>query len=233
MNKNLFEFSEEEQQQAFERYNIIKSFLENNTTLKKLVETEKVSYSTISRWVKNYRLNGFIGLIDKRRNDKGKNRVINDELKALIEGLALKKPKPSIASVHRKVSVVAKRENWYIPSYEAVRKVIKNIPPDIAILAQCGTKAYKNKHDLLYPRKSNYPNEIWQADHTLMNIWILNEKGKPQRPWLTIIIDDYSRVIMGYFITFNEPNVQNTSLALHQAIWYKKEQNWTLKVNYG
>lgn len=41
-------------------------------------------------------------------------------------------------------------------------------------------------------------------------------------------MDDYSRMVAGYFLTFDSPNTQNISLALHQAIWYKKEQNWNI-----
>jgi putative transposase len=61
-----------------------------------------------------------------------------------------------------------------------------------------------------------------------MDIWLINDKNKPQRPWLTIIMDDYSRMVSGYYITFKSPNTQNTSLALHQAIWYKKESEWRI-----
>ena len=43
---------------------------------------------------------------------------------------------------------------------------------------------------------------------------------------LTIIFDDYSRAIAGYQLSFLAPSAIKTSLALRQAIWYKKEANW-------
>ncbi len=224
----LIEFSEEERMQASERYKIIKPYLEDGIKINDIEKSSKTNKRTLYRWVQNYKKDGFIGLIDKKRSDSGKKQRIHEKLKSFIEGLSLRRPPLSIASIHRKTISIAQKNNWSEPSYTYVYNIIKKIKKPLKILAQEGTKAYKNEYDLLYPRKSTYPNEIWQADHTLMDIWLINDKNKPQRPWLTIIMDDYSRVIMGYFLTFQSPNTQNTSLALHQAIWYKKESNWNV-----
>ncbi len=66
-------------------------------------------------------------------------------------------------------------------------------------------KEYQNTYDLIHRREASYPNQIWQADHTPLDIIVLNEKGKPERPWLTIILDDYSRAVAGYFFNFSRP----------------------------
>jgi transposase InsO family protein len=47
------------------------------------------------------------------------------------------------------------------------------------------------------------------------------------RPWLTIIIDDYSRAIAGFSFSFGSVKVQ-TALALRQAIWRKAEVHWVV-----
>lgn len=94
------------------------------------------------------------------------------------------------------------------------------------MISHQGEKYYQNKYDLIQIRESSRPNEIWQADHTLLDIYILDQKGNINRPWLTIIMDDYSRAIAGYFISFDAPNAQNTALTLHQAIWNKNNTNW-------
>ena len=31
----------------------------------------------------------------------------------------------------------------------------------------------------------------WQADHTMLDIEVLNEKNKLERPWLTVVLDDF------------------------------------------
>lgn len=69
---------------------------------------------------------------------------------------------------------------------------------------------------------------MWQADHTLLDIIVLDDQGEPARPWLTIIIDDYSRAISGYFLSVQAPSAWQTALALHQAIWRKSDPTWTI-----
>lgn len=40
------------------------------------------------------------------------------------------------------------------------------------------------------------------------------------------MIDDYSRAVAGYFLSFEDPSALHTSLALRQAIWRKEEPRW-------
>lgn len=42
----------------------------------------------------------------------------------------------------------------------------------------------------------------------------LGEKGQAERQWLTIILDEYSRAVAGYFLTFQAPSTIQTALAL-------------------
>jgi putative transposase len=92
--------------------------------------------------------------------------------------------------------------------------------------AHLGSKAYSERYGLLYRREAASPNAMWQADHTLLDIMLLDEKGNPARPWLSVIIDDYSRAVAGYFLSFLAPSALQTTLALRQAIWHKVEPAW-------
>lgn len=67
---------------------------------------------------------------------------------------------------------------------------------------------------------------MWQADHTPLDIVLLDEAGKPARPWLTVIEDDYSRAIASFRLTFQEPTALTTALALRQGIWRKEDPRW-------
>jgi transposase InsO family protein len=67
---------------------------------------------------------------------------------------------------------------------------------------------------------------MWQADHTPLDVVLLDEAGKPARPWLTAIEDDYSRAIASFRLTFQEPTALTTALALRQAIWRKEDSHW-------
>ena len=53
-----------------------------------------------------------------------------------------------------------------------------------------------------------------------------DERGTPVRPWLTVILDDYSRAVAGYRLSLSAPTALNTALALRQAIWRKGDPRW-------
>lgn len=50
--------------------------------------------------------------------------------------------------------------------------------------------------------------------------------GKPARPWLTVVLDDYSRAVCGYAVYLEAPSTLQTSLALRQAVWRKPDPAW-------
>ena len=55
---------------------------------------------------------------------------------------------------------------------------------------------------------------------------ILDETGKPARPWLTVIEDDHSRAVAGYTVFLGAPSSLQTVLALRQAVWRKSDPAW-------
>jgi len=56
-----------------------------------------------------------------------------------------------------------------------------------------------------------------------LDVWLLDEAGKPAKPYLTAIEDDYSRLIVGYRLSFQPA----TALTLRQAIWRKEDPRWS------
>ena len=114
------------------------------------------------------------------------------------------------------------------PSYNKGYKTIEFLPSSVGVLAHEGKKAYSEKFDLIKIREPKRPNEVWQADHPLLDIEIIDTKGIPKRPWLTIIMDDYSRAIAGYYLSFDSPSTIQTALTLHQAIWIKRDSKWPI-----
>src|SRR5205807_6927932 len=157
------------------------------------------------------------------RSDKGKSRRLPTEAIQLIEGLALQTPARSAASIHRQVTPIAKEQGWPPPSYHRVYTIIKKLDPALVTLAHQGAAAYREEFDLLYRRESPHANAMWQADHTPLDVLLLDEAGKPAKPWLTVIEDDYSRAVAGYRLSFQVATALTTALTLRQAIWHKDD----------
>ena len=161
----------------------------------------------------------------KTRRDKDRTKIAPDLLQ-LIEGLALQKPPLSAAAIQRQVATVAGDRGQRPPSYSLVYAVVRKIDPSLVTLAHEGTKAYCESFDLVHRREADAPNAIWQADHSELDILVKDDKGNPRKPWLTIILDDYSRAVAGYFLSLHAPSAIQTSLALRQAIWRKTVPAW-------
>ena len=98
--------------------------------------------------------------------------------------------------------------------------------PAMVTLAQDGPAAFRDRYELLYRHRAACPNAIWQADHTLLDVMVLDANGDAVRPWLTLIMDDYSRAIAGYTIFLGAPTALQTALALRQASWRKQNATW-------
>jgi transposase InsO family protein len=68
-----------------------------------------------------------------------------------------------------------------------------------------------------------HSNQVWQCDHTPADVLLVDSEGKLLgRPWLTTVIDSYSRCIVGINLGFDAPSSQVVSLALHHAILPKQ-----------
>ena len=222
----LTTLSEAQRTQALERFALLRPALEEGVSQTQIARDHQIALSTVQRWIKNYREKGLAGLANARRSDKGKSRSLPSQAIQLIEGLALQTPPRSAASIHRQVTVIAKEQGWKLPSYARVRQIMKNLDPALATFAHQGAVAYREAFDLLYRREATHTNAMWQADHTPLDIWLLDEEGKAAQPWLTIILDDYSRAIAGYRLSFQEATALTTALTLRTAIWRKEDPRW-------
>ena len=182
---------------------------------------------TLERWLAQYRVDGLAGLVRRIREDRGRRKLPKEAVE-LIEGLFLKKPRPSAAAVHRRVLTLCKEREWASPSYSTVYAIISRLDPGLITLAHEGPARFRDQYELVHRHRAIRPNAIWQADHTQLDLLIRDASGKPVRPWLTTVIDDLSRALAGYSVFVDAPSAFQTSLALRQAIWRKADPLWAV-----
>lgn len=226
MSELLSNFSDEQRDFAMARHAIIAPHLNDHVPLSRVAADHAISESTLEKWVADFRRNGLAGLIRKERKDKGVRRTVHPELQPIIEGLALL-GRP-ITAIQGLAERVAKQRGWIVPEYITVWRVAKAIDPAMMCLAREGSAAYMNKYDLLYHRDATGSNEIWQADHAWLPIWLQNDKGEPEQPLLTAIEDDHSRAIPGFYLAFGAPSSMNTALAMHMAVSRKFDPRYRI-----
>lgn len=214
----------EERDQA-RRLALIHAHLDDGVPMTSAARDAGVPIRTARRWLARFRDAGPAGLTPKPRSDAGARKIAR-ELVELIEGLAFTKPRQSAATIHRRVAAVAGVRGWSVPSYSSVHAIIAGLDPAALTLAHDGETAFRDRYELVHRHRANRPNATWQADHTQLDILILNANGKEARPWLTTVIDDHSRAVAGYMVFLGAPSALNTSLALRQAIWRKARPDW-------
>jgi len=224
----LTEMSEDQRQEAMRRFKIIRGHFEDGVSQAELARCSGVPLKTLQRWVRRYREHGLAGLGRLVRKDAGQRRGLPREELLLIEGLALQPPRRSMATIHRLVCEVASQKGWPCPSYRRVCQIVRGISPSMMTLSQEGKSAQRDQFDLILRREASRPNEIWQADHYHLKIWVLDEEGQPVRPWLTVIQDDYSRAVAGYRLTLCAPTALHSALTLRQAILRKGQAHWQI-----
>lgn len=199
---------------------------DDGATWTRIAAESGVPLRTLTRWSANYRADPTShGLQHARRSDRGSKRIPVELIEA-VEALALRRPEPTAAFIHRRVGDIATERGLRAPSYSSVRAIVQAIDPGLRTLAQHGDAAYRDRFELVFRRTAARPNGQWQADHTLLDIAVLGKAGALVRPWLTVVLDDYSRAVAGYTLFTGAPSAEQTALALHQAINIKTNPGW-------
>ena len=211
---------------AIERLRILQPHLADGVPLAELARVGSVSERTLQRWLGRYRAEGLAGLARLPRSDRGRPHLA-DHLAGLTRDLATRRPRLPVAAIHRKLRELAVAEGHRAPSYSAVARAVRSIPAS-QVAAASDPAAYRDEHELVHRREAATSNEMWQADHTMLDILAFDAAGSPARPWLTVVLDDHSRAIAGYFISLDAPSALNTALALRQAIWRKPNPEWII-----
>lgn len=221
----MSQLSEVERERAMARFAVLRPHLEDGVALAHAARTAGVALRTAERWLSRYRAAGLGGLARAPRTDGGRSKLA-EELILLIEGMFLSKPRPSVTAIHRRVTATAMARKLPTPAYSSIHAIVSALDPGMVTLAHEGQAAYRDQFELIYRHRAERPNATWQTDHTQLDILVIDADGQQRRPWLTTVIDDFSRVVAGYTVFLGAPSTLQTCLALRQAIWRKEDPAW-------
>jgi putative transposase len=136
--RGLTACTEEEREEAMSKYEKIRGYLSGKRSQEEAALEGGVSVRTIQRWVKEYRVAGLKGLVKGVRKDCGRRREMSEEEVKVVEGLALRRPGRSVATVYREWQVIARKEGWKEQSYRTICRIVKEIGGAEMTLAQGG-----------------------------------------------------------------------------------------------
>lgn len=93
------------------------------------------------------------------------------------------------------------------------------------IMERYGRNIWEHEHLVFdtYVTRAAFPLQYVFADHCLLDVFIVDEATRSQldRLWLTLLIDAYSRSILGLALLYETPGIMAIQSALQHAIWPK------------
>jgi len=221
--KDISQFTDEEFKEIKKKYLAIHPILSGEIRRKDIDDYAKKTgfhFTTLYRWVENYKSTGtLLGLLPKksgrRKGETRLNPMTEEVIQNVIEIYYLVKQKPSVQSIINKVNMKCKELDITPPGKNTVRNRINEISK-YELLKKQGEKSKARTNYMPTPGsfEADYPMQLVEIDHTPVDLILVDDETREPigRPWLTLAIDIYSRMIVGYYLSLNPPS--STSVAM-------------------
>ena len=162
--------------------------------------------STLEKWITLYKVGGMDELMPRTRSDKGSVRRLSDE--CINEIYKIKEKFPRLDAVQIHIRLV---QDGFIPATVSPRTIQRYIKNN-GLKNTAASGQMKDRKAFEEP----FFGAMWQAD-TCYFPYVPDEYGKKQRTYLIAIVDDYSRMIVGARLFF-EDNAFNFQKVLKDAV---------------
>lgn len=223
--------------EALLKMEVIQNLLEDSdrTTytqrLQQAAEKLGKSVRTVRRLVDRWEHSGLAGLVQNQRGDKGKHRV-DENWQEFILKIYQEGNKGSKRMTRQQVFIRAKARSDELgvkpPSHMTVYRILQPLIDKIEQAKSIRSPGWRGSRLSVKTRDGKdlqieHSNQVWQCDHTLVDVLLVDQHGETLgRPWLTTVIDSYSRCIMGINLGYDAPSSQVVALALRHAILPKQ-----------
>jgi len=232
----------EDLKEAEKRLTIIKPLLgqriKGRAELEVFAKEVGYSASTIYRWLSDYEDSGMLSaLAPKRKGSQKGQRRTDPQIEAIIEDRIqndfLKRSRISKTELHRLISSDCKNAGYPAPGYATVCRRADEVSEYEKMKKRRGPKQaheqFGGAPDTY--EEAEFPLSVVQIDHTQLNIMIVDSEKRTTigRPWITLAIDVYSRMITGLYLSLDAPSANSVGLCLANSILEK--ENYLQSVN--
>lgn len=232
--RDLEQLSEEEWELAQTRFQAIKPLLDvpirSREAAEALAKKAGVHVATLYRWLKLYQEAGHVAaLVSSKRGRKKGEFFLTEEQEKIVESVLdvpnNQRPKPVdvIEEVQRRCRVAKVKA----PHPNTIRLRVSLLHPAKKLRNRGQADIAQNMYG---PIKGKFPGALHpfslvQIDHTQADIILVDDVMRQPltRPWVTLAIDVWSRMVAGLYISFERPSAASVGLCLARAICPKRE----------
>jgi transposase InsO family protein len=247
LSDQLLHASEDDLRVANHRADIVRQHLAGGPP----IDSEQVAARTLRRWISRYRAAesqwgaGYIGLLPRtsqrgnstRRLPEESLRLMNEIIESEYESV---KQKSRIAC-WAILKEICKRQAVPTPSYTSFCLAVRNSNKFKQTLKRQGPRAayqhgpFHMELDLRTPRHGDRPFEICHADHAQLDIELTDTSGTHNfgRPWMTLMIDAFSRRVLAVHLDFEEPSYRSCMMVLRECVRRHNRLPQCLVVDWG
>ena len=241
--RDLALYSEDEWAEAQRRFQAIKPLLENpirtREDAEKLAAKQGIHAATLYKWLKLYQEAGHVSaLVPTKRGRKLGTKLLAVEqekiIESAIEDIYLSKQRHKPQDVVEEVMRRSRLAKIVAPHPNTVRNRLAVLRPAETLRRRGFREQARNKYAPILGQfpGADFPFSVVQVDHTEADIILVDEVHRKPigRPWLTLAIDVFSRMIAGIYLTFEKPSATSVGMCLAQAICPKREYLAELEV---
>jgi len=198
-------------------------------------------FSTVARWKRQYEAadRDIRALIDRtEEKGNGGSRLalkVEQFIEDAIHTIYLTLERGTIAAVRDSVRECVAKENverlaserLSVPSYDAIKQRISRIPAYDRWVARYGKRLADIKfRAAMGGAFAAKPLARACMDHCRMDIMVVDDAtGLPLgRPWLTVVMDEATRYILGFYLGFEEPSNVSVMRSLKHALSPKDDE---------
>jgi putative transposase len=236
----LEDYPKAKQEVAIARHAVVQARLNGGWSIESLTQAAKelgVSVQTVIRWTDWYILSGRrieVFIPDVFRYGLSHNKLKNPIDEIIHEGIRtiwLVEEKPPLKFLLDWIETTCVERRVDPPSKSAIKKRIRKYPKKEITLRREGVKAARDKYKPLPGRapSGGRPLGKIEIDTTVLNLFARFPSGKILRLFLTIAIDVFTRMVLGFYLSIHKPDRLAVGLCLYRVMTCKDK--WLRK--YG
>ena len=188
-----------------------------------------VSRSTMYRLITAYRAKGTVSSVEPRALGRRKDTLVLDAkreklIASTIHEIYLKPERPTMTYLIEQVRARCAQKGLPLPDRRTIKARVDRIDRRTVALKRKDAKGVKATKTVPGQYVTSRPLEVVQIDHTEVDVFLVDEttrKTMDKRPWLTLAIDVFTRMVVGFHLSMDKPSRVSLGLCMLNAVYDK------------